>query len=207
MECTAFSSIGLKKALEAFPALNPLLASKNIHTIHLLLYMLYLLTWFSARLVRSSLIDQFLFIQVRVTHSIFQYINNSSLVSALVVLLSCTWAPGSCLGHILLVEVIRRIILPSIRTSAVHRVPTRVRPSWHKSSPFDLSSLRIFNFPQVNARLFHYLWAGCCFVKDSYPGHCSSLGIGQCNAPFCNLLSIAFNLSMEKSLCLLFAPG
>ena len=128
LECTAFSFIGLKKALETFSWLYQLLPTSE-HSHH------------------PSLASP----------DPFSLIGSSSIVSALVVLLSCTWAPGSCLGHILMVEVIRRIILPSIRTSAVHRVPTRVRPSWHKSSPFDLSSLRIFNFPQVNARLFHYL--------------------------------------------------
>ena len=126
-------------------------------------------------LARSFLIDRFLFIQVQVTHSILQDNSNSSIVSALAVLLSCTWAPGSSLGPILLAEVIRRIILSSVCTSAVHRVPTRVGPFWYKSLPFDhinLSSLRIFNFLSVNTRLLIYPLAGSCllFIKGNYPG-------------------------------------
>ena len=146
MECTAFSSIGLKKALETFPWLYQLLPTSE-HSHH------------------PSLASP----------DPFSLIGSSSIVSALVVLLSCTWAPGSSLGPILLAEVIRRIILSSVCTSAVHRVSTRVGPFWYKSLPFDhinLSSLRIFNFLSVNTRLLIYPLAGSCllFIKGNYPG-------------------------------------
>ena len=54
--------------------------------------------------------------------------------------------PSSSLGHMLLVEIIIWVILPSFCTSAVHRVSRGLDLLGTKPTPFghiDLSSLRI----------------------------------------------------------------
>ena len=100
---------------------------------------------------------------------------NPSLVLTLVVLLSRTSILVYHLGNLLLIEIVGRKAPPFTRTSAVHRVLTRVRPFWHKSSSFyhvDLSSVRILNFLPVEIMLLSFFWLGSLFllIKGSYPG-------------------------------------
>ena len=64
--------------------------------------------------------------------------------------------PSSSLGHMLLVEIIIWVILPSLCTSAVHRDSARDRPSWNKTHAFwSYWSLKFedFSFLPIEGRL------------------------------------------------------